>query len=91
MKKVAIPLLKDHHSHPLFYAAMGKAVSLQSVTDKAEANRLIKEAGMNQELTVAHGWRSNQFQWSQSELESFSPVAIFNLSLIHISEPTRPY
>ena len=80
---IRIPLLKDHHSHPLFYSAFGQSVSLQAVKTKTAAAEVM-ETGFSRptsELTVAHGWRSNLFEWSQAEIESMPPVAIFNVSL----------
>jgi predicted amidohydrolase YtcJ len=82
-----IPLLHDHHSHPLFYSAFGQGVDLQNVATKEEANDLLvasarKNAAPDRPiLTVAHGWRSNRFTWTREELESLPPVAIFNVSL----------
>ena len=82
-KSVHIPFLKDHHSHPLFYSAFGQAVSLESVTSQTEAIRQLQDslADPKHALTVAHGWRSNFFQWDQTELEKLPPIAIFNVSL----------
>jgi predicted amidohydrolase YtcJ len=82
MKTIRIPVLHDHHSHPLFYAAFATGVSLGQVASKVEANDLLVAASKDhQGITVAHGWRSNRFDWSNDELESLPPVAIFNVSL----------
>lgn len=79
---VQIPLLHDHHSHPLFYSAFGQGVSLESVTTKTEAKKLLSQSQVaSTDLLVAHGWRSNYFDWSFEELESMPPLAIFNVSL----------
>ena len=80
---IRIPLLHDHHTHPLLYAAFSQAVSLESVESKTAANKLINEAGQDPgtPIVVAHGWRSNRFEWSATELEQLPPVAIFNVSL----------
>ncbi|MFK7769473.1 MAG: amidohydrolase family protein [Mariniblastus sp.] len=82
-KTIRIPLLKDHHSHPLFYSAFGKAVALHDVATKDEANRLIgeKAAENSSDITIACGWRSNRFRWTESEIKTMPPVAIFNVSL----------
>jgi len=84
-KSIQIPLLKDHHSHPLFYSAFGQALSLESTATKSAAieklHTAFSDAKSGTHLTVAHGWRSNFFQWDESELESFPPIAIFNVSL----------
>jgi predicted amidohydrolase YtcJ len=78
-----LPLLADHHTHPLLYAAFSKTVSLMAVRSKTAANNLIVDAlnKADSEMIVAHGWRNNHFDWSPQELELLPPVAIFNLSL----------
>ncbi len=80
---IRIPLLKDHHSHPLFYSAFEQAISLESIkTQQAAADALLEFQSTQQaELTIAHGWRSNFYQWTTDELESLPPTAIFNVSL----------
>ena len=82
-KTIRIPFLKDHHSHPLFYAAFGQAIALHEVETKEEANQLLAQhaSGNPDGLTIACGWRSNRFSWSQEEIEEMPPVAIFNVSL----------
>jgi predicted amidohydrolase YtcJ len=82
MKTINIPMLHDHHSHPLFYSAFATGVSLEQVTSKEEANDLLIAASKNRDgMAVAHGWRSHRFDWSRDELETLPPVAIFNVSL----------
>lgn len=80
---VTIPLLKDHHSHPLFYSAFNHAISLNAVPDKQAAENILSQSfeQENGGLTVAHGWRSNHYQWAQAELELMPPLAVFNVSL----------
>ncbi len=80
---VTIPLLKDHHSHPLFYSAFNHAISLNAVQSKQEAEDILSQSFEKQNggLTVAHGWRSNHYHWSPSEIESLPPLAVFNVSL----------
>lgn len=82
-EKLQLPLLADHHTHPLLYAAFSKTVSLMSVQSKTAANELIVDAAnrADAELVVAHGWRSNHFSWNLEELEKLPAVAIFNVSL----------
>ena len=82
-KTIRIPFLKDHHSHPLFYAAFGQAIALHEVETKEEANELLAQHanGNPDGLTIACGWRSNRFSWTQEEIEEMPPVAIFNVSL----------
>lgn len=78
-----LPLLHDHHSHPLLYASLGAAVNLESTCEKPAAIERLRTAEQSHEgdLLLAFGWRSNQFSWSFEELESFPAIAIFNLSL----------
>ena len=80
---VTIPLLKDHHSHPLFYSAFNHAISLDAVHDKQVAENILSQSfeQENGGLTVAHGWRSNRYHWSQNEIELMPPLAVFNVSL----------
>lgn len=67
----------------MLYASFGSALSLENVQDKQVAIELLKTHQTAREggLTLVHGWRSNQFQWSETELDQFGPLAIFNLSL----------
>lgn len=81
---IRIPLLRDNHSHPLLYAAFGQSLSLLDTTSKTDAEEMLRQAidESTSGITVAHGWRSNEFSWTQSELDAFpGPVAIFNISL----------
>ena len=80
---IRLPLLHDHHSHPLLYASFGAALSLESVTKKQDAIELLQNhlTSSKGSLALGYGWRSNQFQWTESDLEQFAPLAIFNLSL----------
>lgn len=80
---VTIPLLKDHHSHPLFYSAFNHAISLNAVQSKQEAEDILRQSFEQQNggLTVVHGWRSNHYHWSPAELEPLPPLAVFNVSL----------
>lgn len=82
MDSIRIPLLRDRHSHPLVYAAFELGVSLEAVTRKEAALELLRAATPSKSgLVLAHGWRSNRFDWTTEELESFPPLAIFNVSL----------
>lgn len=80
---IRIPLLKDHHSHPLFYSAFAQGVNLQSFSSRESATGILQEVSQlnSHQLTVAHGWRDNHYRWTTEELESLPPVAIFNVSL----------
>ncbi len=81
IERHTIPLLHDHHTHPQFYAGFGEGLRLSEVDCKAEANRRLTDASSGDHLVVANGWRSNHFQWTDSELNDLPPVAIFNVSL----------
>ena len=83
MQNIQIPLLHDHHTHPLFYAAFTTAANLQEVTDRPTAVRLIHEAAGRQPANIAigHGWRSNSFDWPQADFEKLPPAAVFDVSL----------
>lgn len=78
-----IPLLHDHHTHPLLYASFAQGVSLLEIESKSEANDLIVDASKKRSgsITLAFGWRSNRYQWTDEELELLPPLAIFNVSL----------
>ena len=82
-KPTTIPLLHDHHTHPLLYASFEQGVSLEPIESQTEANDLIVDASKSgkSEITLAFGWRSNRFQWTDEELEKLPPAAIFNVSL----------
>lgn len=83
METIRLPLLHDHHTHPLLYASLQAAVNLEPVQDKAAATKLLRGREQNStgQLLLAYGWRSNLFEWTEDDLESFGPLAIFNLSL----------
>ena len=82
MPEFQVPLLADHHSHPLLYAALQKAVDLSEVFDLEEACDLISEsAGDSIQLTVAHGWKDQRFEFPSQRLEQLPPLAVFNVSL----------
>lgn len=83
METIRLPLLHDHHTHPLLYASFRSAVNLESVQDKETAVAMLRDQAdaSDGDLLLAYGWRSNLFAWTDKDLESFGPVAIFNLSL----------
>ena len=84
MTPAKLPLLHDHHTHPLLYAAFNSGVDLSDATSfEAAADLIISASKQPQapEVLVAHHWKSNQFPIDQKQLESLPPVAIFNLSL----------
>ena len=94
MTHANLPLLHDHHTHPLLYAAFYSGVDLSDATSFEAAADLITSASKRPqapEVIVAHHWKSNQFPIDQEQLESLPPVAIFNLSLhmVLVNETAR--
>ena len=79
--RYSLPLLADHHSHPLLYAALMSAVDLSNVRHQEHALDLINQSSRLAPLVVAHGWKDSFFSFDRSALESLPAVAIFNLSL----------
>lgn len=76
------PLLHDHHTHPLLYAAFRQGVDLSDVEDLEQAADLIGDhAGGGEQLVIAHSWKSNRFKFEQELFDSLPPCAVFNLSL----------
>ena len=78
------PLLHDHHTHPLLYAAFNSGVDLSDATSFEAAADLITSASnppQAPEVIVAHHWKSNRFPIEQNQLENLPPVAVFNFSL----------
>jgi len=76
-----IPLLKDHHSHPYLYAALAHSPDISSVTDKSQALSRIRESFTGEAITVVMGWNDSYFRFEGTELDSFPPLVIFNVSL----------
>ena len=74
-----IPLLKDHHTHPSISAAFSGAIKLRHVAEKEQALSLIRSS--REDMTVAIGWNTSYYQFSDEDLESFPPVVICNTSL----------
>jgi len=89
-----LPLLHDHHTHPLLYAAFNVGVDLSDATSFEAAADLIISASKRPkapEIIVAHHWKSNRFPIDPKQLEGLPPVAIFNLSLhgVLVNETAR--
>ena len=81
-EKFRIPLLKDHHNHPLFYAACMDGLNIRDAATKAEAIETIADRSKSDnELLVVLGWVESRYGISAEDLEGFGPVAVFNLSL----------
>ncbi len=94
MTPAKLPLLHDHHTHPLLYAAFNSGVDLSDATSFEAAADLIVSASKRPqapEIIVAHHWKSNQFPIDQKQLEGLPPIAIFNLSLhgVLVNETAR--
>ncbi|MCH2183256.1 MAG: amidohydrolase family protein [Mariniblastus sp.] len=82
MPIIEIPLLADHHSHPLLYAALQQAADLTEVGDLDSACDQIRQAADPQgSLTLAFGWKDHQFKFPAARLEQLPPLALFNVSL----------
>ncbi len=81
-----IPLLHDHHTHPLLYAAFQDAVDLGAdpgASTTEDAVRRIREraAAGAAGWTIAYGWNSGRFPLAESALDDLGPVVVLNLSL----------
>ena len=88
------PLLHDHHTHPLLYAAFNSGVDLSDATSFEAAADLITSASNRPQapdVIVAHHWKSNRFPIEQKQLERLPPVAVFNFSLhsVLVNEPAK--
>ena len=79
----SIPLLKDHHSHPLLYASFAAGVELSNVHSQSDAIKLLRgdDQDSGSEVTIGYGWRDNRFQFDEATLDDLPPTVIFNLSL----------
>ncbi len=78
--KVKIPLIKDHHNHPSFYAGHYDCVDLRYITRKETAITLIREKNAD-EVNLILGWNNSLYNFSKEELDSLPPVFICNVSL----------
>ncbi len=81
-----IPLLHDHHTHPLLYAAFQDAVDLGADPGAAtteDAVRRIREraAAGAAGWTIAYGWNSGRFPLAKAAFDDLGPVVVLNLSL----------
>ncbi len=76
-----IPLLKDYHTHPYLYAALGNCVDIGSVTGKSEALARIRERCGEEDVVVVTGWYDSYYGFGENELDAFPPLVIFNVSL----------
>lgn len=82
MPTVSIPLLRDHHTHPLLYSAFMDAVALGAVSTTTEAlARLRERATTTLGLTLAYGWNSGRYPLDPADMSAWGPVVVLNLSL----------
>ena len=77
--KREIPLLKDHHSHPFFYAALVNCIDLRFINQKIDALNLMRQA--DDDLIVAIGWNNSLYRFQGRELDALSPTVIINASV----------
>jgi len=76
---IELPLLRDHHSHISFYAALEGCPSILGLS-KEEALRRLR--GLPQDrLSIALGWYSARVSFAPEELAALPPVVILNNSL----------
>ena len=58
--------------------------------EKTEANIPV-DLNITKEISISLGGQKNKYRISQNNLQEINAPNVFILSLIHISEPTRPY
>jgi predicted amidohydrolase YtcJ len=80
-KMERIPLLKDSHTHPYLYAALGNCLDISSITGKKEAVSRITERFATEEFVIVTGWYNSSFGFEDDELDVLPPLVIFNISL----------
>jgi predicted amidohydrolase YtcJ len=81
MRKTArIPLLKDHHTHPYFFAALASCLDISSVTVKKEAVTRITERFESEDFVIVTGWCDSRFGFANEEFDSHPPLLVFNIS-----------
>jgi len=75
----SIPLLKDHHTHPSVYAAMGDCLDLREISTLEQAMEQIRVRGEGFQFVL--GWTSSRYVFAPSDLEKLPPIFILSLSL----------
>lgn len=76
-----IPLLRDHHTHPLLYSSLAGCPQIGTLHHKHEALDLMAASCNGEELNVVMGWNDSRFTFSSRELAPFPPLVILNNSL----------
>ena len=79
LQRRSIPLLKDHHTHPSVYAAMGDCLDLREAPTLEQAMEQIRTRGEGFQFVL--GWTSSRYAFAPSDLEKLPPVFILSLSL----------
>ncbi|HJO95741.1 MAG TPA: amidohydrolase family protein [Victivallales bacterium] len=74
-----IPLLKDHHSHPMLYTALQECLNISNIYCKKEALALFHN--LNNEINIITGWYNNRYTFIPEDIETFRPIIILNISL----------
>lgn len=80
-KMERIPLLKDYHTHPYLYAALGSCLDISAITGKKEAVSRITERFATEDFVIVTGWYNSSFGFENDELDALPPLVIFNISL----------
>lgn len=80
-----IPLLRDRHTHPLLYAALGDGLDLNrdpgESRDEAVGRIRARARSARSGWTVAYGWNSGRYDLAKEAFDDLPPVVVFDLSL----------
>ncbi len=76
--KRKIPLLYDHHNHSFMYAALSGCLSVEGVTDKACAMKIIM--GGNEKINIIFGWNNSNYIFNVNDFEKMPPSLICSAS-----------
>jgi predicted amidohydrolase YtcJ len=79
MRKLAVPLLHDRHTHVSLYAALRGCPSLSGL-DHAGALELLR-ALPGERLSIVLGWHSGKLAFAPGELAGLPPALLVNHSL----------
>lgn len=91
VRRVAVPLLHDHHSHISLYAALASCHDVAAFDARSALAFLRSLPG--DRLSVVRGWRTNELRLGRAELASFPPILLINFSLhgYEVSDAGLPY